>query len=376
MRRFAFWLCAGGGVMGLLLAACPPMPSARAAAPAKARSPRDALEATIKRPAVHATLAQAILDLSKLADVPIAVDWQGLLDAGVKPDAAVALPPADASLEKLLEQALVSVAARGRPLAVKAIDGGVIVTTQERALGGARFTMAEAPPAGAGATSRPAEVAQAAKPPQTGRAAKSAGRLQLKNAPLSEAIEAIRKASGLSIVANYKALQVSGITPETPITVDVADVSAAKALDLIMEQASGDKDKYASAYWILEDGVVTLTTGAALDAVTQTRVFDVADMLLSQPTFDGPKMNLALSGTETGTDTGLLRTETSGTSGKETRAAQTREEIEAKLAAVIQQAIPKDMWEPQGKGSISFIRDTMVVSQSKLGWLLLAKATR
>jgi hypothetical protein len=32
------------------------------------------------------------------------------------------------------------------------------------------------------------------------------------------------------------------------------------------------------------------------------------------------------------------------------------------------------MWQPQGKGAISFLRNTMVITQTRLGFLLLQKS--
>ena len=377
MRKFALPLCAGMLVLGftLVLAGFLASPASGEDPADKAKSPQDVLKLSFKRPAVRATLAQAIADLSKLAEVKIVVDWQGLIETGVKPEAAVTLPAAEATVDKLLEQTLVAVATKGNPLAWCMVDDSLCVTTQARVLRRDRRIVAA--PGEAAATSRPAE---ARTPPRV--AAPAAGRkFSFDKTPLSEVVAFLQSVSGVNFHANYTAMETSGINKDTPVTMEVSGISVAKALDLITESLSGGKGKLDSIYWVVEDGVVKITTGTALDGKLQTRVYDVGDLLMNIPNFEGPRLNLNMqtgnSTTGNSTNNGIYNTTNNGTTGGSSSSItpdQTKVEMQNKLSGIIQKSIGDDMWQPQGKGNISFLRNMMVVSQTQLGFLLLEKS--
>jgi hypothetical protein len=349
---------------------------------AEPKSPADLLKVSLKRPAVRSTLAEAVADLAKQAQVNIAVDWQGLLETGVKPDSAVALPPTEATLDKLVDQMLSAVATKGNPLACRAIDDRLVITTQARAIRKGARLMVD----GGAATSRPAAEVVAG---QGLKAAAVGGgdRVNFDKTPLSQVVEFLRKAGGnLNIHVNYKALETAGISDSTPITLNVTDITVKKALDLLVEQLSGDKNKFDSVYWDLQEGVIEITTGTALDSKNVTRTFDMGELLAPIPDAAGPRMNL---GMQTGGTTGNGSNNTSNTTNgglfgqTNTTEQQTggvangqaRTDAQNKLIKMIQKSIGDDMWQEQGgKGSITFLRNTMVVTQSRLGWLLLDKA--
>jgi hypothetical protein len=379
MRKFALPLCAGMLVLGFTLVLAgflaPPASGEDPADKGKAKSPQDVLKLSFKRPAVRATLAQAIADLSKLAEVKIVVDWQGLIETGVKPEAAVTLPAAEATGDKLLEQTLVAVATKGNPLAWCMVDDSLCVTTQARVLRRDRLIVAA--PGEAAATSRPAE----AKTPLRVAAPAVGRKFSFDKTPLGEVVAFLQSVSGVNFHANYTAMETSGVNKDTPVTMEVSGISVAKALDLITESLSGGKGKLDSIYWIVEDGIVKITTGTSLDGKVQTRVYDVGDLLMSIPNFEGPRMNMSIATgntTNNSTSNGFYNTTNNGTGagGSSTSITpdQQKVEMQNKLSGIIQKSIGDDMWQPQGKGSISFLRNMMVVSQTQLGFLLLEKS--
>lgn len=338
----------------------------------------DLLKVQFKRPAVSSSLAQALADLGQLAEVKIVVDWPGLLRTGVKPDAKVALAASEATLEQLLEQVLAAAAVKGHPLAWRIVDGAVLVTTQARllqrdavvpmsAVVGTTTRPAGAP---AAATSRPAPPATAVMiPPRT----------RFDKAPLGEVIDFFRKLSGVDFQVHYTALETAGIRKDTPVTLQVSNVSIAKALDLVTEELSSGRGKLDSVYWIVDEGIVTLTTGAVLDTKLLSRTIDVGDLLMAVQDHEGPTLNLNLSnaansGTNNTSTGGVYTTDNTTNRNATEAAAAVREAAQAKLAKIVQDTIGPDMWQPQGKGSISFVRNTMIISQTRLGFLLMQKA--
>jgi hypothetical protein len=368
-------MCAGL----LVLAAAVVLVGAPPASPPPQKSPQELLKVSLKRPAVRSTLAQAIVDLGTLAGAKIVVDWQGLMDAGVKPEAPVALAATESTLEKLLEQTLSSVATRGHPLAWQAIDGSLVVTTQARVLR-KDIRLADNGAATSRPSGAPGMVADA-----VGVDADAGGvRFKFDKTPLSGVIEFLRKVTSKDKVnfhVNYTALETSGITADTPVTMNVGNITVMKALDMLCEQLSGAKSKFDSVYWVVDEGVVQITTGTALDSKTMTRQYDMADMLMPVPDALGPRMNLSLQTSSNGTGTGgsgngsLMGTGTGTVQTVVTSGTQVREEMQKKLITMIQNSIGDDMWQEKGgKGNISFLRNTMIISQTKLGFLLLDRA--
>ena len=370
MRRLALPLCSGMLVLGLVVGAvfAPPATGADAA---KAKTPQEVLKLSFKRPAVRATLAQTVEELGKLAEVKIVVDWQALIETGVRPEATVSLPAAEATLEKLLEQVLATVATRGNPLAWCMIDDSVCVTTQARVLRRDRILTGSSSVTTRPAGAPPADDARAPAPP-------GGGNLSFDKTPLSDVMTRLQELSGVNFHVNYTALQTSGVDKTTPVTLRANDITVAKALDLITEELSGGKGKYDSVYWVVDDGMVKVTTGTALDTTVQTRVYDVGDLLMGVPNMEGPRLNLSMQTSNTANTTNnnqIFNPNTTNNQNTSLTPTVTKEEMQTKLAAIIQKSIGDDMWQPQGKGSISFLRNTMVISQTRLGFLLLAKSS-
>jgi len=211
------------------------------------------------------------------------------------------------------------------------------------------------------------------------------------NTAASDVFEVVRKTTGVNIHVNWRALQELGIQKDTPITLRASKISTARALDLITDELSGSRGKLERVYWLVDDGVLTISTGAALNRQTFTRVFYVADLLTVIPNFEGPRLGLSsgrgrdsfdASGTGARTDTlddgASIRTGSrSGTRGRETASiSEQRDKLRENLTSILKTAIGEEMWHPQGQGSVQFLRNRMVISQTKLGFLLMGKALR
>jgi hypothetical protein len=92
---------------------------------------------------------------------------------------------------------------------------------------------------------------------------------------LSDALDFIRDVSAANIHVNWKALDKAGVTRETPINLQVRQVSVGKVLNLILSDAS-DTVKLG---WTLDDGVIEISTTEALDRQTEIKVYEVRDLL-------------------------------------------------------------------------------------------------
>lgn len=338
--------------------------------------------------AVQGTLRQAIEKISQAVKLPIEVDWNALAASGAKFDGNVKVSASQATAGQLLDAALAQAAAKGNPLAWTDKGGVIRVTTQRRMMGagiGQSFTPV---------TVRASEKASDKEKDKVSREAVSNGQvkeLRFENAPLSDVLEMVRKASGVNMHVNWNALAVAGFTKDTPVSLQVSDVPVSKIMDLAFNQLNAGKDKMQSVYWVIDDGILLVSSGAALDQEMRVRILDVADILMVVPNFKGPTINLSSSynnngttGTGTGssgTNSGIFTTDsTSGTSNTssldadETNMAEARKTVRDTLVACVQDSIGKDMWDPQGKGTVRILGKQLIVSQSLLGYKLMDKA--
>lgn len=344
------------------------------------------------------TMRQAIEKIGDVAKVRIEVDWNALAASGARFDAGVKLSAAKATPGQLLDSALAQAAAAGNPLTWQVKDNVVRVTTQARVLnlGGAGNYVPVAPDAAktarAAAASAPGQ-GQKASPPSAAGAAKR--ELAFENTPLGDVLELCRRSADVNMHVNWKALGASNVDKNTPVSLQLSNVTIAKVLDLVLEGINAGKDKTGSVYWIVDGGVMLVSTGAALDTEMRTRTIEVADLLMVVPNFKGPVFDLSnvnnntnngSSGTGGNTgnsgNTGVFGTNTSNTGsgsgsntgGEEDKStAEQRKQIRDTLIAAIQDSIGKDMWEPQGKGSIRLLGNQLIITQSLLGWKLMEK---
>ncbi|MGB7159469.1 MAG: M56 family metallopeptidase [Tepidisphaeraceae bacterium] len=103
---------------------------------------------------------------------------------------------------------------------------------------------------------------------------------RLDKAPLSDVIDAFRDLIGANIFVNWRALEAAGIGREQAVSARLRDVRAAKALDIILAEAGGDKVKLG---YTIDDGVITISTEDDLASDTLTRVYDVRDLTALVP---------------------------------------------------------------------------------------------
>lgn len=111
--------------------------------------------------------------------------------------------------------------------------------------------------------------------------------LKLNGATLADTIDFIRDVTALNIHVNWKALELLNVTRQTPITLQLHDVSANVVLrTLVSELGQGNITYYT------EDGVVEITTTEIADAKMFTRVYPVEDLVMDIPNFVGPTFGL------------------------------------------------------------------------------------
>jgi uncharacterized membrane protein YgcG len=112
--------------------------------------------------------------------------------------------------------------------------------------------------------------------------------LNLSNVSFGDAIDFVRDLTNLNINVHWKELELLHVTKETPVNVRLRSISTRKALELILAEAGAGTPL---TYYI-DEGVIEITTREAADARMITRVYDVGDLTLDIPDFEGRSMSL------------------------------------------------------------------------------------
>lgn len=113
--------------------------------------------------------------------------------------------------------------------------------------------------------------------------------LQIKASPdfdgviFSSVLDYVEEVAGVDIVANWPALEITGVDQRTPITMDLADAPAQRILQIALDQASAEAFDDDKAGYEVIDGIVQVTTIADLRTFTETRLYDVRDLIYDNP---------------------------------------------------------------------------------------------
>jgi len=99
----------------------------------------------------------------------------------------------------------------------------------------------------------------------------------------SSVLDYVEEVSGVDIVANWWALEITGVDQRTPITMDLADAPAERILQIALDQASAEAFDDDKAGYEVIDGIVQVTTIADLRTFTDTRLYDVRDLIYDNP---------------------------------------------------------------------------------------------
>ena len=372
MKRTALLVCVGWGVL------CLGEISFGAAAKARKLPPDEALKRRVPRYTAAGPLGVVLADFAQTAGVKLRVDWTGLEKTGVTKKQRVSIEVEKVTCRQALEVLLAKVGRSGHPLGWRIDEDGVVVSTHRRIL------LLEQ-----SARSRVRKLVGSARPSPPSRR-RTAGRtyrlpgVNFDNLPFRDALRFFQTVTGVNFHVNWRAMKADGIDPDTPISVKVRNVSVARALDLVLDQVNAGRSKLESVYWVVDRGVLLISTGNALNKRVITRVIDASSALMIAPDTPGPRISLETSSTDVTRSTGyggneffddIDRGDRSGRKEEESLEEKRKKRRET-LVAVIKNMIGEEMWQPEGKGSITLMGNNLVISQTLLGFKLLERALR
>ncbi|MEX2216499.1 MAG: hypothetical protein WD768_20470 [Phycisphaeraceae bacterium] len=118
-------------------------------------------------------------------------------------------------------------------------------------------------------------------------------------------VDYFRNTTGVNFFVNWAALEAAGVEQDLLITLQLNNVPAEQAIKLVLQQA-GAAALEPIGFSVI-DGVVHISTRRDLQRTTDTRVYDIRDLLVQIPNFIGAPefdLNSALSNTSSGGSSG------------------------------------------------------------------------
>lgn len=353
-----------------------PSKAAKPAEEPKASRPaaEDCLRKTIDSYSVSCTLSAALADWSTRSGVEVRVDWAALEEAGVTQKTAVAAGADKITWRQAMDLLMANVSRPGKPLGWRVLDGVAQVTTHQRliAMRGQEQR----------AASRIGEAAAGEKTPARPEGMK----MDFEGIALKDVLKFFQAAADVNFHVNWKALEAGGYSADTPVSLKVKGISVARAMDLVFDELGAGKDKFSSLYWVVDRGVVLISTGADLNRSWMTKVVDASSAMMVVPDFEGPRIRLDATAATSGTGTGATGTvgdqpifredarDSTRTAPKSL--AEQQKERQEKIIGAIKAMVGEDMWEPNGKGSIKLLGNKLIITQSLLGFKLIEQALR
>ncbi|MEL6497315.1 MAG: hypothetical protein AAF937_11460 [Planctomycetota bacterium] len=154
----------------------------------------------------------------------------------------------------------------------------------------------------------------------------------------------------------------SGLDPESPISLDVQNISALRLLELVLDQAG--RDSFEGATWQLTSwGAIEAGLKSTLNRRQRVQVYDIADLLLVLPDYqDAPEIDLQ----------SVLQSQQGGGGGQSPFGGDTQgqddeerdlEERKDAIIDLITAIVETEQWQRNGGdgGTISVYQNTLII---------------
>ena len=363
------------------------------AAPAAKRPPLSPAHAAAKKMSRLTIQQQPLADVirlyEKLIGLRIEVDWGALGKLGVTRATEVTLSSGPMPFAKVLDLTLARAAGAKAPLAWDVRGDALVVSTQKRVLQRRHFrrTLSVRPPRPRRSSGRRAATARPTR--------KTFPVVEFDNEPLADVFDFFRDAANINLVVNWRSLELVGVGKDSPVTLKVRNVNLSRAIELTLGSFNSGQGPLNGVYCVFDDGVYTVATGAILDQQRMVQIYDVADLLVPVPDFRGQPLD---TGTESGSSGGSRdrsfqrgghgggqgggfgdrdRQRRDGDDdGDDTSMTEQRQQRSETLIDIVKSTIGEEFWQPVGRGSVHILRGTMIINQSRLGFLLMDRSLR
>ncbi|MDY6912935.1 MAG: hypothetical protein SVT52_00520, partial [Planctomycetota bacterium] len=182
-----------------------------------------------------------------------------------------------------------------------------------------------------------------------------------------DVVQFLRETSGVSIYVNWRALEAVGVDRATTVNVHLVGVTFEKALRIILNDVGG----VTPLKFVVDEGVITVSTDDDLSRRTTTRVYDIRDLIVRVPNFVAPRIDLDQIGEAEADTEGGGGFGGEGLFGEDEEEAEDEENIPTKgeiiddIIDLVKDTIDPTSWRPEGEiGSIRELHGQLVVTQT------------
>jgi len=215
-------------------------------------------------------------------------------------------------------------------------------------------------------------------------------RLSFADINFEDVITFLREYSDANIHVNWNALISASIEKTTRVSVDVRKITVKRALDLVLRDVSGAAaGADAELRYVIDGGILTISTKSDLAREPIRRVYDVRDLLVPVPDFEGPRIELdqasraaseagGAGGGGGGGGEGIFEDTTSGRGGRDKE--MTKDKLMENFRDMIRNSIDRESWaDPQSgpsagtPGFIQIFSGSLVVTQTAQNHQALAE---
>ncbi len=196
-------------------------------------------------------------------------------------------------------------------------------------------------------------------------------KLDFEDTEFQAVITFLREMSNLNINPNWTALEAAGIAKTAKVSLHLTDVTFEKALRTLLGNLGGGTT---ALNFVVDDGVVTISTKEDLSQKTVIRLYDINDLIVRYPMFSGPVMdlsntiaNVAGNGSGSSGGGGLFGSSSGCSSGNTSSedCTPSKSEVIQKIIATIKGAVEPDSWKPEGTvGIINDFNGNLTVLQT------------
>jgi hypothetical protein len=186
----------------------------------------------------------------------------------------------------------------------------------------------------------------------------SAG-VKFQDVALTDALDYVRDVGRMNLAVDWKALEMVGVSKETPVNVELGRVPLRVVLKKVLESAGpGLLATYVDA------NVLHVTTHQVADEKVVVRVYPVQDLIVDLPDFAAPQLDLNANqggnGGGGGGGNGGIFSQSGDTDREEKR--MTRAERADRLIEIIQTTIRPEIWAPNGgKSTIRYYNGNLII---------------
>ena len=192
--------------------------------------------------------------------------------------------------------------------------------------------------------------------------------INFQDTPLESAVNQIRSLNDINIQVNWNALEFAGIDRDTAVTARLRNISLEKALQVILDDAEDVGGGGIQLGYVLDEGVLTISTEEDLQQKQITKVYDIRDLLVDVPQFTDPATfdlgDAGGGGGGGGAGGGVSGADIFGDISQQA-GAQQAVDLQTRILEIINNVVAPDTWiQAGGLGSLDAMRGMLIVTNS------------